>query len=117
MRQTDSPMIVERRWPTCISFAMFGEEKSTRQVKGETDDGLGSFPVRMNLFTWSCRNDGVNLQRMKPILLTSRSITTGWFSPIASITDAPMSEAELIPAGRQPDFLKSAKRAIAAVHW
>lgn len=24
-----SPMMVERRWPTCISFATFGDEKST----------------------------------------------------------------------------------------
>eukprot|EP00659_Diplonema_papillatum_P020719 gene20719-biopygen21007 len=24
-----SPMMVERRWPTCIFFAMFGDEKST----------------------------------------------------------------------------------------
>ncbi len=24
-----SPIIVDRRWPTCISFAIFGDEKST----------------------------------------------------------------------------------------
>ena len=27
--QMVSPMMVERRWPTCISFATFGDEKST----------------------------------------------------------------------------------------
>lgn len=28
-REMLSPIIVERRWPTCISFAIFGDEKST----------------------------------------------------------------------------------------
>ena len=29
IRQIVSPMMVERRWPTCISFAILGDEKST----------------------------------------------------------------------------------------
>ena len=33
-RAIASPTIVERRWPTCISLAMFGEEYSTMTVLG-----------------------------------------------------------------------------------
>ena len=33
-RARQSPMIVERRWPTCISFAVFGEEKSMTTLIG-----------------------------------------------------------------------------------
>ena len=33
-RAMASPTIVERRWPTCISLAMFGEEYSTMTVLG-----------------------------------------------------------------------------------
>ena len=35
-RQIVSPMIVERRWPTCMSLAMFGDEKSTRHLRLST---------------------------------------------------------------------------------
>lgn len=30
MRHVLSPWMVDRKWPTCIFFAMLGEEKSTR---------------------------------------------------------------------------------------
>ena len=26
VRDSESPMMVERKWPTCISLAMFGDE-------------------------------------------------------------------------------------------
>ena len=32
IRQIVSPMMVERRWPTCISLATLGDEKSTTTV-------------------------------------------------------------------------------------
>ncbi len=35
--------MVERRWPTCISFAMFGEEKSTSTFWGGSTGGLTPF--------------------------------------------------------------------------
>ena len=45
IRHTDSPMIVLRKWPTCISLAIFGLEKSTRHVCPLSDAtalGLGN---------------------------------------------------------------------------
>ena len=42
--QTLSPMMVLRMWPTCISLAMFGEEKSTITfLAGPTGGGLTPF--------------------------------------------------------------------------
>ena len=37
-----SPIIVLLRWPTCISFAMLGDEKSTATRRGVSIDGLGA---------------------------------------------------------------------------
>ena len=39
VRQTVSPMMVERRWPTCISLATLGDEKSTT---ARLQDSLGA---------------------------------------------------------------------------
>lgn len=39
----DSPIIVDRKWPTCICFAMFGDEKSTKTRFLGTDGGLTPF--------------------------------------------------------------------------
>lgn len=40
-----SPMMVERRWPTCISFAMLGEEKSTTTLDMAPKEHMNKRPL------------------------------------------------------------------------
>lgn len=47
IRQTQSPIIVDRRCPTCISFAIFGEEKSTSTFNFGPEGGRRPFATRL----------------------------------------------------------------------
>ena len=68
-----SPMIVDRRWPTCISLAMFGDEKSTTTFFRPFFRSLGSCgtgsPRRREATsedTFSKRHAGATFTLMKP---------------------------------------------------
>lgn len=48
-----SPMMVERRWPTCISFAMLGEEKSTTTLDMAPKEHMNKRPLlHLVCMTW-----------------------------------------------------------------
>ena len=65
-RARQSPMIVERRWPTCISLAMLGLEKSTSTGAAISTAGTPSrgSPRRLRISIASC--SGLRLRLMKP---------------------------------------------------
>jgi len=62
-------MMVERRWPTCISLATFGEEKSTTTRLGAQGGGIG--PCRRIELTVDSRYAGATKMLMKPGPATS----------------------------------------------
>ena len=63
-------MMVERRWPTCISLAMFGEEKSmtTRSFLGTAG---GRTPLTKRSVTREETNAGARKMLMNPGPATS----------------------------------------------
>ena len=66
-RPTASPMMVERRWPTCISLARFGDDRSTttrwvalalRTASCASDRAVSRRPARASLFWKKFRKPG-----------------------------------------------------------
>ena len=63
--QIVSPMMVDRKWPTCISLAMFGEEKSTTTLS-LLGTGGGRTPFTSMSDISSDTNEGRRETLMKP---------------------------------------------------
>ena len=69
-RQKVSPMMVERRWPTCISLAMLGEEKSTMTLSFLSTGGGRTPCTRSSWTSWETY-EGARETLMKPAPATS----------------------------------------------
>ena len=59
VRAMVSPMMVLRRWPTCISFATFGELKSTTARRAGSRGAHGPMP-------WVGFKRALNINRVQP---------------------------------------------------
>mmetsp|Transcript_18485 Transcript_18485/g.37772 ORF Transcript_18485/g.37772 Transcript_18485/m.37772 type:complete len:229 (-) Transcript_18485:558-1244(-) len=110
--QTDSPMIVERRWPTCMSLAMLGEEKSTTvRGRGEAGgDGRGS-PLTTRSFSFDVRYSVDRAMLMKPGPATSSFWMRGWSIDAARASATSRGALKALGFG---SFLKSS---MALLHW
>ena len=73
VRAMASPTIVVRRWPTCISFAMLGEEYSTTTVCGSAARLTPSRPLPSISPAWPAIQSLRSVRLMKPGPLTSGS--------------------------------------------
>lgn len=81
-----SPMMVERRCPTCISLAMLGEEKSMTTRFLSTTGGLTPF-TRMSVTSWDTKS-GQRKMFTKPGPATSQRSIASEEGRLASIDSA-----------------------------
>ena len=115
-RQMESPMIVERRWPACISLATFGDEKSTTTFCVCT--GGGSAPFCAIVFSRSANHGPEMVMLMKPAPATSTLaiMASESHSCIASASRCATSFGDLMPSGR-PAALRRPKSESAELFW
>ena len=106
-RAIASPTIVVRRWPTCISFAMFGEEYSTMTVSGASVSGVPSRGSPSRVVVASAIHSGRSVKLTNPGPLTVGASlmppTSRWLTMSAATS-----------RGALPSFLASGS---AALDW
>ena len=66
MRQSESPMIVERMWPTCIGLATFGAEKSTTTVRPAPMSGAPNLSSLSKALALAAKASGKMRKLMNP---------------------------------------------------
>lgn len=71
-----SPMMVLRRWPTCIALAIFGDEKSTSTLRGGRGGGVTPF-VRIDTAV-SRSSAGLKKKLMYPLGATDTGPRRGF---------------------------------------
>ena len=111
-----SPMMVERRWPTCISFATLGDEKST--IAFFFSAGGGSTPC----LTMFCTRAACQLFEIQ---MLTKPATGSTFAKMPSLSHSCIAAASvsatsfgaLIAAGMFPLALSMPKSAIAVLFW
>ena len=115
--QIVSPMMVERKWPTCISLAMFGEEKSTRTVRRPPKawmGGGGALPSWATVLQYSLMMPVSIVALTKPAGATTAETSTtlgGRLSAIAAPT------ARGLVSVVCPCPFKALKMPMGALHW
>jgi len=116
-RQIVSPMIVDRRWPTCISLAMFGDEKSTSTFRAppNADRGGGAAtPDAATRCAWALSSDSSTWALMKPAGATLADLRT----PFAGTAAAMASPTARGDGSRATPFALSVlKMPMGALHW
>ena len=111
-----SPMIVERRWPTCISFATLGDEKSTSTFCFFAAGGFA--PSAAIACTREASHVGESHRLMKPGPATSCFARIAPpIAPICAASAAPTSRGLFTPSGSAPRPLSWPKSPIAALFW
>ena len=109
-RAIASPTIVERRCPTCISLAMFGEEYSTMTDLGRDFSGVPSLGSASRPVAASAIHRGRSVKLMNPGPLTVggsvTSSTSRW--PTISFARSRGALPSLFPSGNATLDWKSA---------
>lgn len=112
-----SPMIVDRRWPTCISFAMLGDEKSTTTLHSTRGKTKSSSHYHTVCLTWALLGEqGWASRSLLPTAHSSRGGPQGTWKQASSLGLCCTHQTELGTTLPTPEAPSLTHRRLHQVH-